>query len=774
VENKQILEPIEYSVIVPFDNRFELVEELIGVWTKQKKQAGYTSELILVFDGTEDQLRMSDFFLQTKSIQDSKLLFTQGKLGPGFARNLGISQAIGDYLIFLDSDDLLESDFFKKITDFLRHGNIWPDVISFDWTIFPEPFGNKLPRKDYRWLSNSCLAIEQFTKHHLEASVIFSTYRRSFIEENNILFPIKGIHEDIFFHAQALFKAKEISYLNNSLYIKRDFNDGLTKTWNQSRVEDYLNAYLKVTELCSEVHSCGKVHDEFISRTIPSAIASLCLKVSRIEKTNAIDLLDFIKQKFWKPNFGRALPSSTAYARVLKALEDNAKSSLARIEEISQRSLSCKDLHRSLYLAPNEIRTCCKRFFVNGEIRGDVRIFRNNPIEGDKISSINEKDIRLAKRDLFTDLNYGEVSDCDGCPFIEASNWDNLEDKLDIQLLSMEQHSICNLRCTYCDETYYGGLRENYDLPGLLKDLSNRGAFDNLELAVWGGGEPVLDPMFSKYVGVVSSKTKHIVHRFLSNSLRHSKTISDSISQENGLLVTSIDAGNEETYRKVRGRTGYEKVWQNLKKYSEGKPDRITIKYIFTLGNCDLLNIEGFIRSVSEYGLQGCFFQISSDFKREHLDEELVELILTLYSRLLEIGVEFVYLDDLIWQRWSLESRLKLGSLILVGSGGSGWTASLANPKSVNNVLFWGSGQLSNLLLSNKDFQERWKVRAILDSDSKKWGRRVHGIEVCNPLEFSGVDCKVFLSGIQSIHNLYKSLPLFGFHQESIMQKIIW
>ena len=36
-----------------------------------------------------------------------------------------------------------------------------------------------------------------------------------------------------------------------------------------------------------------------------------------------------------------------------------------------KKSLSCPSLHHAVYLAPDELRHCCKRFFVNGKINLD-------------------------------------------------------------------------------------------------------------------------------------------------------------------------------------------------------------------------------------------------------------------------------------------------------------------------------------------------------------------------------------------------------------------
>ena len=41
-----------------------------------------------------------------------------------------------------------------------------------------------------------------------------------------------------------------------------------------------------------------------------------------------------------------------------------------------KKYLRCKDIEKSLYIAANEIRSCCQRFFHNGKMRGDAQLFK--------------------------------------------------------------------------------------------------------------------------------------------------------------------------------------------------------------------------------------------------------------------------------------------------------------------------------------------------------------------------------------------------------------
>lgn len=87
-----------FSIVIPTYNRLSMLKQsLNSIW-----QQTYTNyEVIVVDDGSTDGTQE---YLQ--SLGDRVSMLTQSNRGPGAARNLGINQARGDYVAFLDSDDL--------------------------------------------------------------------------------------------------------------------------------------------------------------------------------------------------------------------------------------------------------------------------------------------------------------------------------------------------------------------------------------------------------------------------------------------------------------------------------------------------------------------------------------------------------------------------------------------------------------------------------------------------------------------------------------------
>ena len=89
------------SVIIPFYNRIPATVDAI----KSVQRQNYDLvEMVLVDDGsTDDTAIINKISKQNKNIKLIKLIENKG---PSYARNVGIKIAVGEYVAFLDSDDI--------------------------------------------------------------------------------------------------------------------------------------------------------------------------------------------------------------------------------------------------------------------------------------------------------------------------------------------------------------------------------------------------------------------------------------------------------------------------------------------------------------------------------------------------------------------------------------------------------------------------------------------------------------------------------------------
>lgn len=124
---------ISVSVIIPVYNAGEFLDETIE---SVICQSFVNFELILINDGSTDH---SAFICEGYLKKDNRIqYFIQENSGVSVARNLGLSYACGEYVFFLDSDDILDSEFLKTSYNAAKKQNS-------DITIVGEEYCNRLP-----------------------------------------------------------------------------------------------------------------------------------------------------------------------------------------------------------------------------------------------------------------------------------------------------------------------------------------------------------------------------------------------------------------------------------------------------------------------------------------------------------------------------------------------------------------------------------------------------------------------------------------------------
>lgn len=105
----------KFSIIIPVYNRPEEVVELLDSLTMQSLHN--EMEVIVIEDGSTITCERE---IEPYMSQLDLKYFKQENMGPGGARNRGAKEAVGEYLIFFDSDCVLPSDYLQRAMDHLR------------------------------------------------------------------------------------------------------------------------------------------------------------------------------------------------------------------------------------------------------------------------------------------------------------------------------------------------------------------------------------------------------------------------------------------------------------------------------------------------------------------------------------------------------------------------------------------------------------------------------------------------------------------------------
>jgi len=196
------------SVIVPIYNAEKWLSACIE---SIRAQTLKEIEIICVDDGsTDDSLSVLEAF---RKKDDRISIITQKNLGAGAARNRGLGIAQGEYLSFLDADDLFEPDMLEKTYNCSKKAEA--DICIFRFDKFDEQSGcfgddgflqRLLPDKQCFNISDvreDCFAMTN-------PSIWNKLFRREFVQENGILCQELPSVNDMFFTYKSLIEASRI------------------------------------------------------------------------------------------------------------------------------------------------------------------------------------------------------------------------------------------------------------------------------------------------------------------------------------------------------------------------------------------------------------------------------------------------------------------------------------------------------------------------------------------------------------------------------------
>lgn len=121
---------MRFSIILPFFNAIESLKEALDSIHNQSFNKDY--EVLLINDASNDgsyELALKECETHSKL----KLLNTNNSspLGPGFSRNIALKKAIGEYIVFLDADDLLEKNALEALDNSLSKNNFDTLIYGF-------------------------------------------------------------------------------------------------------------------------------------------------------------------------------------------------------------------------------------------------------------------------------------------------------------------------------------------------------------------------------------------------------------------------------------------------------------------------------------------------------------------------------------------------------------------------------------------------------------------------------------------------------------------
>lgn len=247
-----------FSIIIPVYN----VEKYLDVCVESVLCQSFSDfEVLLIDDGSTDT---SGVICDTWAAKDTRIrVIHQENQGLSGARNTGIREASGDYLMFLDSDDWWATPkVLEKIA--LRINQTDVDVLSLNYVkvwdngnkmvYFPDELHGRLPER---------CDLSTLTTNHLWIACAWNKVVHHKLFQQHNLFFIPGIvSEDIDWCVRLALCAEHFSYLGNPVICYRIRTGSLSRTVSCSRIRD----------LCKNVEECLRL------LRLDSSAKSDCLK----------------------------------------------------------------------------------------------------------------------------------------------------------------------------------------------------------------------------------------------------------------------------------------------------------------------------------------------------------------------------------------------------------------------------------------------------------------------------------------------------------------
>lgn len=193
-------------------------------------------EIIIVNDDKDHTIK--DFSLFSNIEPCIKQFFNEKTGYMGISRQIGIDNSSGDYLLFIDADDMLGMPML--ICDLISRIKAFPDKDVFCYRFFEESI---LSSGQHTYLEHEHDFIWMFAK----------CYKKDFIIRNNIRFHEDILwHEDTYFNQVLLTYQPNIEYLNYLGYVWKCTFDSITRKnsaeYSYSSLCMYIDAIDKVIE----------------------------------------------------------------------------------------------------------------------------------------------------------------------------------------------------------------------------------------------------------------------------------------------------------------------------------------------------------------------------------------------------------------------------------------------------------------------------------------------------------------------------------------------
>lgn len=285
------------SIIVPVYNAERYINACIDSLTSQTYG---NVEIILVNDGSTDS---SGGICDDYTRSDNRVtVIHQENQGVSVARNRGILEAHGEYLLFVDADDYIGENVVQNMMAGVMNGED-VDIVAGNFLVFNsdgyvgEPVKPNIPAGVLSYQDEEGMYLYGLLT--TLNSACGKLIRKSVITENGILFSEElKIAEDLEFMAKAILKSESILYLDEPLYFyRRDHENSSSamSVMSEKKAYDFGKSLKRIAEYARENGLDTKIVKRALERTVIEQ-SLYALDVSEKQPTLHQKVFDYIHE----------------------------------------------------------------------------------------------------------------------------------------------------------------------------------------------------------------------------------------------------------------------------------------------------------------------------------------------------------------------------------------------------------------------------------------------------------------------------------------------
>ena len=285
----------DVSIIVPVWNVQEYLRKCLDSLVNQTFD---NYEILVINDGSPDN---SDLIIEeyVKKYPDLIKSLKKENGGQASARNLGLSRANGEYILFVDSDDWVDKTIVEKLYN--RAINTNSDIVICN--AYSVQNDKILP---YQLFGNYSKDLKKNYIVSCEGACWGQLIKRSIIVDNNLYFLEHHFYEDIAVIPSLCLFTRNIAYLNENLYyyLIRSGSTMKQVTYNKS-LEDIFDSLEYLSNIFKKNNSYKKYYNELEYIYIEHLLHAASLRFFKFEKYDELSkIVKIMRDEFpkWKGN----------------------------------------------------------------------------------------------------------------------------------------------------------------------------------------------------------------------------------------------------------------------------------------------------------------------------------------------------------------------------------------------------------------------------------------------------------------------------------------